>query len=65
LPGVGKALPLEVVSCCLLTALLRAGLPPASLNALAKSWLPARRVADAAEAESDALGWTASLKGCA
>jgi hypothetical protein len=63
LPGGGNALPLEAVSCCLLTALLRAGLPPASLKALAKFWLPALEVPDAAEA--DALGWTASFDGCA
>jgi hypothetical protein len=60
LPGVGNALPLEAVSCCLLTALLRAGLPLASLKALAKSRLSARGVA----AEAEALGWTESLKGC-
>lgn len=47
----------------MLAALLRAGLPPASFKAAAKSWLPTRVLAD--EAEADASGWAASIKGCA
>lgn len=61
LPGAGNGLPLEAGPWCLLAALLRAGLPPASLKAAAKSWPAARIFADAAEA--GASGWTASLKG--
>lgn len=47
----------------MLVALLRAGLPPASLKAAAKSCPPARGVVEAAEA--GASGWTGSLTGCA
>jgi hypothetical protein len=50
LPGNGNALPLEIASCCLPTALLRAGLPPASRSAPAKSWLAPRDGGDAADA---------------
>jgi hypothetical protein len=63
LPDAGNGLPLEAGSGCLLDALLRTGLPPASFKAAAKSWLPGRVVADAAAA--GVSGWTASLTGCA
>jgi hypothetical protein len=49
---------------------LRAGLPPASLKAAAKSWLPARELADVpadappeAAAGDGASGWIASFNG--
>jgi hypothetical protein len=63
LPGGGNELPPAFESWCLFVAFLRAGLPPASLNAAAKSWLPAREVAE--DAGSDALDWTGPLEGCA
>ena len=63
LPGAGNELPPALEPCCLLAAFLRTGLSPASLRAVAKSWLPGRLLADAAEA--GASGWTASLEGCA
>jgi hypothetical protein len=63
LPGAGNELPPALEPCCLLAAFLRTGLSPASLKAAAKSWLPGRVLADAAEA--GASGWTASLEGCA
>ena len=61
LPGAGNELPLAAGLCCLLAALLRAGLAPASLKAAAKSWLPRRELVDAAGV--GASGWTTSLGG--
>jgi hypothetical protein len=62
LPGAGNCAPLESASCGLLVVFLRAGLPPASFRAPAKSRLLAW---DAWEpAEAGALSCMATLLRC-
>src|SRR5258708_28209472 len=63
LPGTGNPLPLKFASCCLLTALLRAGLPPASRRAPAKSWLAPRDGGDSADAGALSSGASRPLAG--